>query len=51
MQLMTSVWLTLQALCTSAVPVLPAGLLLLVPAHTHLHPHQQHRVHHPPVSR
>lgn len=43
--------LTLQALCTSAVPVLLAGILLLIPPHSHLHPNQQHCVHHPPVPR
>lgn len=47
---MTRVSFPLQALCTSAVPVLPAGLLLLlIPSDTHLHTHQQHRVHHPSV--
>lgn len=41
---------SLQAFCACAVPVFPAGVLLFVPSDTHLHPHQQHCIRHPPVS-
>lgn len=40
-----------QAFGACAVPVLPAGLLFIVPSDTYLHPHHQLCIHHPPVSR